>query len=194
MCGIWAFINPAGYDIKKLYEDFMKIKHRGPDFSVFQNYQNLIVGFHRLSIMDLSFKSNQPYTLKDDERTIVFICNGEIYNYKKLIKNYNLPINTKSDCMTIPQLYMKLTYNDFLELFIDEIKGEFSFLLFEFNNQNKLQKLVVSRDAIGVRPLYYSKPTVENQSLIFSSEIKGCSSYEHEVIEYPPGITMLFNF
>ena len=194
MCGIWAFINPAGYDIKKLYEDFMKIKHRGPDFSVFQNYQNLIVGFHRLSIMDLSFKSNQPYTLKDDERTIVFICNGEIYNYKKLIKNYNLPIDTKSDCMTIPQLYMKLTYNDFLELFIDEIKGEFSFLLFEFDNQNKLHKLVVGRDAIGVRPLYYSKPTIENQSLIFSSEIKGCSSYEHEVIEYPPGNIMSYNF
>jgi asparagine synthase (glutamine-hydrolysing) len=172
----------------------MKIKHRGPDFSVFQNYQNLIVGFHRLSIMDLSFKSNQPYTLKDDERTIVFICNGEIYNYKKLIKNYNLPIDTKSDCMTIPQLYMKLTYNDFLELFIDEIKGEFSFLLFEFDNQNKLHKLVVGRDAIGVRPLYYSKPTIENQSLIFSSEIKGCSSYEHEVIEYPPGNIMSYNF
>jgi hypothetical protein len=36
---------------------------------------------------------------------------------------------------------MKLTYNDFLELFIDEIKGEFSFLLFEFNNnQNKFTK------------------------------------------------------
>jgi asparagine synthase (glutamine-hydrolysing) len=194
MCGIWAFINPTGYDIKMLYDDFMKIKHRGPDFSSFQNYQNLIIGFHRLSIMDLSFISNQPYTLRDENRTIVFVCNGEIYNYKNLIKNYDLPINTKSDCMTIPQLYMKLSYNNFLELFIDEIKGEFSFLLFEFNNLNKLQKLVVGRDAIGVRPLYYSEPTFDNQPLIFSSEIKGCASYNYEVKEFPPGNIMLLNF
>ena len=109
MCGIWAFINPAGYDIKTLYEDFMKIKHRGPDFSNFQNYNNVLIGFHRLSIMDLSFNSNQPYVFHKDNNSIVFICNGEIYNFKELITNYNLPINNNSDCMVIPQLYIKFT-------------------------------------------------------------------------------------
>ena len=73
MCGIWTFINPEGCDLTKLFGDFMKIKNRGPDFSNFQIYNNVIVGFHRLSIMDLSFKSNQPYVLKDNNKTIVFI-------------------------------------------------------------------------------------------------------------------------
>ena len=43
MCGIWALINPDKYDSSVLYKNFMNIKHRGPDFSCFQNYKNLIV-------------------------------------------------------------------------------------------------------------------------------------------------------
>jgi asparagine synthase (glutamine-hydrolysing) len=172
----------------------MKIKHRGPNFSNFQNYNNVLIGFHRLSIMDLSFKSNQPYVLKYNNKTIVFVCNGEIYNYKELIDNYKLPINTKSDCMTIPQLYIKLDYNEFLELFIDEIKGEFSFLLFEFNDINELTQLIVGRDAIGIRPLYYSEPKNCDEPMIFSSEIKACNSFQGEIKEFPPGNILFFNF
>jgi asparagine synthase (glutamine-hydrolysing) len=194
MCGIWTFINYVGFDIKTLFDNFMKIKHRGPDYSTFQIYDNVLVGFHRLSIMDLSFKSNQPYVLKDLNRTIVFICNGEIYNYEELIKNYNLPINTKSDCLTLPQLYLKLDTNDFLELFIDEIKGEFAFILLEFNKNNKLTKMLVSRDSIGIRPLYFSDVKDCNQPMIFSSEIKGCIDYDGSIKEFPPGNIIEYNF
>ena len=45
----------------------------------------------------------------------------------------HLDVDDNSDCMVIPKLYLK--YDDILKfknLFIDEIKGEFSFLLFEF--------------------------------------------------------------
>ncbi len=194
MCGIWAFINPKSYELTKLFGDFMKIKHRGPDFSNFQIYDNALVGFHRLSIMDLSFKSNQPYVLKENNKTVVFVCNGEIYNYKELITNYNLPIETKSDCLTIPELYLKLTFNEFMELFIDEIKGEYAFLLFEFDENNKLQMLVSGRDSIGIRPLYYSDPTNCSDSMIFSSEIKGCDSFDGEIKEFPPGFIKYYNF
>ena len=53
MCGIWAFINfkNKNININSLFEDFMKIQHRGPDFSNFQMYDNVLIGFHRLSIM-----------------------------------------------------------------------------------------------------------------------------------------------
>ena len=194
MCGIWTFINPEGYDLTKLFGDFMKIKNRGPDFSNFQIYNNVIVGFHRLSIMDLSFKSNQPYVLKDNNKTIVFICNGEIYNYKELISNYDLSINTKSDCLTIPQLYLKLSFNEFLELFIDEIKGEFAFILFEFDENNKLLNLVSGRDSIGIRPLYYSEPKTCKEPILYSSEIKGCDSFDGNIKEFPPGHVIYYNF
>ncbi len=194
MCGIWTFINHDSYSLTDLFNDFMKIKHRGPDFSNFQIYNNVLVGFHRLSIMDLSFKSNQPYVLKEHNKTVVFVCNGEIYNYKELIKNHNLPIETKSDCLTIPELYLKLEFNEFLELFNDEIKGEYAFVLFEFDENNKLQMMVSGRDSIGIRPLYYSDPTNCNEPILFSSEIKGCNTFNGEVKEFPPGVIKYFNF
>ena len=111
MCGIWTFINlikNKQINYTKLYNDFMKIKHRGPDLSNYQLINNdIIIGFHRLAIMDPTFTSNQPYILEDNDRTIIFLCNGEIYNFKELIKNHELDINNNSDCLVIPKLYIK---------------------------------------------------------------------------------------
>ena len=107
MCGIWALIekNNVKSDISKYLADFWQLKHRGPDNSHFETFNQVYVGFHRLAIMDTSFKSNQPYIFNDIDRTIVFICNGEIYNFQQLDKKYNLNIGT-SDCMVIPKLYL----------------------------------------------------------------------------------------
>ena len=57
--------------------------------------------------MDTSFNSNQPYVLHDKNRTIVFTCNGEIYNYKDLDKKFNLNVGT-SDCL-LYQNYIYIT-------------------------------------------------------------------------------------
>jgi asparagine synthase (glutamine-hydrolysing) len=195
MCGIWAFIeltkNTA--DMVKLYQDFMQIKPRGPDMSSFQTIKNLTVGFHRLAIMDPTFHANQPYILEDGDRTIIFVCNGEIYNFKDLIREHNLPIHNNSDCMTIPQLYLKYVkhnpdgqnlMHDFVELFKHDIKGEFAFLLFEFDKFQNLKEIVSGRDLFGVRPL---KIGFDNNSIIFSSEIKGTHSFKGEINEFSPG-------
>ena len=186
MCGIWAFIeltkNTA--DMVKLYQDFMQLKPRGPDMSSFQTIKNLTVGFHHLAIMDPTFHANQPYILEDGDRTIIFVCNGEIYNFKDLIREHNLPIYNNSDCMTIPQLYLKyVKYNpdgqnlmhDFVELFKYDIKGEFAFLLFEFDKFQNLKEIVSGKDMIGIRPLYIG---FNNNSIMFSSEIKGMNSFK----------------
>ena len=87
----------------------MKIKNRGPDLSSFQTIKNLTVGFHRLAIMDPTFHANQPYIIEDNQRTIIFVCNGEIYDFKDLIQNHDLKMESNSDCMTIPLLYLKHT-------------------------------------------------------------------------------------
>jgi asparagine synthase (glutamine-hydrolysing) len=190
MCGIWAYIQLYKNDEKlnKMLNDFWKLKKRGPDNSILQTFGNVLVGFHRLSIMDLSFKSNQPYIFQDKVKTIVFICNGEIYNFKELIHNHNLDVDSNSDCMVIPKLYLKYD-NDVLKfenLFIDEVKGEFSFLIFEFDNLKNLRKLFIGRDHIGIRPLYCSKD-YNNDNLLFSSEIKSMNEYDEQVMEFPPG-------
>jgi asparagine synthase (glutamine-hydrolysing) len=200
MCGIWTFIqSKSQYEYKQLFDNFMKLRQRGPDMSSFNVYNNVYVGFHRLAIMNPSFTSNQPYIIKDNDRTIVFICNGEIYNFKQLIKDYYLPIQDNSDCMTIPQLYIKLVktqsdIKEFTYLFTEKIKGEYAFVLYEYNNKNELINLVVGRDEIGVRPLYYHKPSSIASDLVFSSEIKGLEFFNGMVQEYEPGTIMNVSF
>jgi asparagine synthase (glutamine-hydrolysing) len=196
MCGIWAYIelkkNTA--DMVKLFNDFMQIKSRGPDMSSFQTIKNLTVGFHRLAIMDPTFHANQPYIIEDGDRTIIFVCNGEIYDFKDLIINHDLLIDNDSDCMTIPRLYLKYTkynpngrnhLNAFVELFKYDIKGEFAFLLFEFDKFQNLKEIISSRDMFGVRALYYG---INDNAIMFSSEIKGMHSFKDDVTEFQPGI------
>ena len=120
MCGIWTLINKKQVDIKKYIGDFWNIKHRGPDNSQLHTFGNSIIGFHRLAIMDTSHISNQPYIFQDNNRMIVFICNGEIYNFRELAEKYNLDIGM-SDCKVIPMLYIKLGKTKWLELFSNEI-------------------------------------------------------------------------
>lgn len=200
MCAIFAYIKLLKYknvDNSKLFQDFWNLKPRGPDNSYLENYGDVWIGFHRLAILDTSFKSNQPFVFQEKERTVIFICNGEIYNFRELIEKYDLPINTDSDCMTIPELYLKYTRNegdvkDFFELFQNNIKGEFAFIMFEFDRLKNLKKIFASRDQIGIRPLYTN--TTITDELIFSSEVKGTNSYDGEISEFPPGCITIYNF
>jgi asparagine synthase (glutamine-hydrolysing) len=191
MCGIWAIIDKLKkQQFKQYVNDFWNIQHRGPDNSHIETFDNVCVGFHRLAIMDTSFTSNQPYVLRDKTRTIVFICNGEIYNYQSIDKDYNFNINT-SDCLTIPKLYIYYTNNNDLEgwynLFTDYIKGEYAFMLFEFDENMLLHYYFVGRDHVGVRPLYMSS---DDDIDFYSSEIKGMLNYQGKVNEFPPGTIM----
>ena len=196
MCGIWSLVNlnKKQLDIVKLFQDFYNLKHRGPDNSYFETYANVLLGFHRLSIVDDTFKSNQPF-IYEDERTIIFICNGEIYNYKDLNTWYNL--NTTNDCMVIPEIYQSLckngSENAINRIIKEEVKGEFVFVLFEFDNMKNLKKVIAGRDEIGIRPLYYCPYSIGNDSLFFTSELKGGLSFDGDLIEFPPGHIITYN-
>lgn len=205
MCGIWAYIEliKNSTDFQKLFNDFMNIKNRGPDLSSFQIIKNITVGFHRLAIMDPQFHANQPYIIEEKERTIVFICNGEIYDFKELVREHSLAMNNNSDCLTIPLLYLKYTkfsqyeetdIKEFTKLFVDQIKGEFAFILFEFDNLQNLKQVVAGRDQIGIRPMYWHKPNLGSKGIIFSSEIKGTNSFEGSIEEFEPGSIIKINF
>jgi asparagine synthase (glutamine-hydrolysing) len=98
--------------------------------------------------------------------------------------------------MTIPQLYLKYSkfnkyketdITEFLKLFATEIKGEFSFLIFEFDNLQNLKQIIACRDQIGIRPLYWHKPTKESTKLLFCSEIKGMNNFDGPIQEFEPG-------
>ena len=200
MCGIWTYVQLIkDKNIQRqIMKSFWELENRGPDNSILQSFQNVLVGFHRLSVMDKSFKSNQPFIFQDKNRTIVFICNGEIYNFKELIKKYNLDIKSNSDCMTIPLLYIKFSNEEKLDewykLFNTRIKGEYAFALYEFDNFKNVRKVIVGRDQIGIRPLYKNIFNEETKDYIFSSEIKGMKEYHGNVEEFTPGTLMTITF
>jgi asparagine synthase (glutamine-hydrolysing) len=194
MCGIWALVDKENRDAAALYQCFQQIMNRGPDFSTFQQYTiedtsanpaTVYTGFHRLSIVNSSWTGNQPFVLEDQFRTIIFLCNGEIYNWKDICNQYHF--TTDNDCMVIPLLYM---HNHLaFEKYVSELKGEFAFVLIECKpkgNGRVLTKVIAARDQIGVRPLYY------NPSLpFFTSEVKGAPA-SIGVQEFPPGKMITF--
>lgn len=210
MCGIWVLCNRDDQPQSKTdstYANFQQLTNRGPDYSSFQVYPGATVGFHRLSIVNSSFYGNQPFVIEDGDSTFVFVCNGEIYNWRALSDKYGL--SCTNDCMVIPLLYIQ-QYGRFEEV-MGELKGEFAFVLLEFVNPSGplvnpsepngslsgpngslkkgafLKKVVAARDQIGVRPLYYSE-----KAGFFTSEVKGTPD-GIQVTEFPPGIMMTFD-
>ena len=82
MCGIF-FYKGNKFNKDDLLSNFNKIMNRGPDTSKLINIDNNVFGFHRLAINGLNTESNQPFVIDN----VTLICNGEIYNYKKLLNN-----------------------------------------------------------------------------------------------------------
>jgi asparagine synthase (glutamine-hydrolysing) len=195
MCGIWVYIDKkTKLTNEELYIHFMRTAHRGPDHSTFQKFSNnVFIGFHRLAIMDPSPLSNQPFVIEmPNGEVVIFVCNGEIYNYRELNEKYSLGLRRHSDCMVIPLLYraVGMDYKKFIELFHTEINGEFSFVMTFFNPEtNQVSSVIAGRDHVGIRPLYYGS---YKDSVVFSSEIKSCEFFKGNVKEFLPGTIQRF--
>ena len=199
MCGIWALLNMfplQQQEYANMFQDFLQLKHRGPDHSSFEIYKNVAIGFHRLAIVDDRITANQPFVREDSQRTVVFICNGEIYNYKDLASQYNVPSYIKNDCEVLFEVYMGLAEpeHDFYNVVKNKVKGEFAFMIFEFDSLKNLKKLIVGRDEIGVRPLYYHPYTVRSTVLSFVSELKSAVHQLYNMEEFPPGHLQTYSF
>ena len=88
MCGIFGYITKLLSEgrLKELMRFAEKIRHRGPDNTNIEKIliddNTLFIGHHRLSIIDLNQRSNQPMNSKDSRYKIIF--NGEIYNHNDL--------------------------------------------------------------------------------------------------------------
>lgn len=187
MCGIWALLSKGRIndnDFGKFYSSFMKTKHRGPDYSTFNLLTpEILLGFHRLSIMDLSADGNQPFHhVRDDGSCIYCVCNGELYDYENLKTQYNITTKSHSDCEIIIPLYEKLGTK-----MVELLGSEFAFILIDIKKDGNVTFLV-GRDPIGVRPLFYA---TDDESICFSSEVKGLSDLYDKVYVFPPGHFMI---
>lgn len=168
MCGIFIAILKKFLTLRMIENYINKIKHRGPDSTHILEIDNIILGFHRLGIIDPTPISDQP--LVHDNNYL--ICNGEIYNYKQLQEEYNLKCKTGSDCEVILSLYEHLLSNNrdleenkIVSNLCKKLDAEFAYILYD----SKKKRVYVARDPFGVRPLFYG----ENEyGIYFASEAK----------------------
>ena len=91
MCGIFAALQ-SEYSVEELTPHIQAIQHRGPDHTcILEHSPEVILGFHRLAINDLTPAGNQPMT-HPQYPNVKLICNGEIYNYRKLAREYGITL------------------------------------------------------------------------------------------------------
>lgn len=163
MCGIAGIFNTRqDMPPNKEYLAAMTaaLSHRGPDDQAIFTDGAAGFGFKRLSIVDV-VNGNQPFFNPD--RSVMLICNGEIYNYKELRKELyakGYSFNTHCDVEVIVNLYME--YGTAL---LHKLNGQFAFALYDKNRH----LLFLARDHFGICPLFYFEL---NGSLLFASEIK----------------------
>ena len=153
-----------------------EIVYRGPDSegTFISKDNNAVLGIRRLSIIDLT-TGNQP--IKNEDGSVVVAYNGEIFNYLNL-KEYLIKkghkFRTKTDTEVIVHLYEEKG----VEL-TGMLNGMFAFSLWDENKQ----RLLLARDRVGIKPLYYYK---KGDLLIYASEVKAILShpgYKKEVDE-----------
>lgn len=156
MCGILGGNNPA-WDYEM---GIAAIEHRGPDGKRIEKYNDITLAFCRLAIQDLSDRAMQPMSSPDQMVHIVY--NGEIYGYQRLKKELQrkYPFRTSSD--TEVMLYAYMEYG---EAFVDKVDGIFSLAVYD----ERIQKIYLYRDRMGVKPLYYY---CNNKEFAFASELK----------------------
>lgn len=161
MCGIAGilFFNQQRMQEAAIRKMTTALAHRGPDAEGIFIGNEIGLGHRRLSIIDLSAAANQPFTDVSGRYTIVF--NGEMYNYREIksqIAGY--PFQTSSDTETILAAYNQWGMDG-----IQRFKGMFAFAIWD--KQEK--ELLLVRDRMGVKPLYYY---TDNEKIIFASEIR----------------------
>jgi asparagine synthase (glutamine-hydrolysing) len=178
MCGLFAYLGDV-QELKDFKENFAKLRHRGPDDSevVQTTEKEASFCFHRLAIMDPTQKGHQPFV--NDASGDMTICNGEIYNYEILKRDYESCYNFKShsDCEVLLPLYEDLG----IEKMCQHLDAEFALVIWD----NKRKKMVAARDPIGIRPLFYGY--TQDGKLMFSSEVKVLTTYCLKVHSFPPG-------
>lgn len=145
------------------------LHHRGPDTYGSFAGQNALLGHTRLSIIDVSHASDQPFYSIDGRYVIVY--NGEIFNFKEIrqyLLNKGVIFQTGGDTEVLLQSYIFEGEN-----FLDKINGFFAFAIYD----NLQKSLFIARDRFGIKPLFYYW---DGQKFIFASEMEALLKYPFE--------------
>jgi asparagine synthase (glutamine-hydrolysing) len=177
MCGIAGCYQQAdGQKLVDIMTD--RIAHRGPDATGTWKYEDDHVAMHlghlRLSIIDLSSGANQPLV----KNGLTLVYNGELYNYKELradLKARGVHFVTESDTEVVLE-----AWRAWGPAALPRFRGMFAFAL----ANERTGDLVLVRDPLGIKPLYYLQ---RGGGLIFASELKGIVAAVGGELQVEPG-------
>ena len=171
MCGIAGFFSlsdrtlPSGAG-RIVRAQIDCLRYRGPDAQASHLGPGVALGHARLSIIDVSSAANQP--MFDRTGRICVVFNGEIYNFQEIrreLEGQGVRFRTNSDTEVIVEGYAVWGLD-----VVHKMRGMFAIALYD----EVADRLVLLRDRIGKKPLYYA---IHDGRLIFASEIKGILSY-----------------
>jgi asparagine synthase (glutamine-hydrolysing) len=184
ICGVWEPNASEGRLESALIERMRdQMQHRGPDDAgdLFFDERRGGFGFRRLSIIDLSAAGHQPMHGCTEKLWLVF--NGEIYNHARLregLEQRNHRYSSRTDSESILHLYEEQGLD-----FVHDLEGDYAIALWDALRD----QLVLVRDRIGVKPLYFYH---QNGRLIFASEIKAI--LEHPAVTAEVDEQSLFHY
>jgi asparagine synthase (glutamine-hydrolysing) len=163
MCGIYGILalgDGASLDPEALVRMAAVTVHRGPDDEGWYRDDDILLGMRRLSIIDVA-GGHQP--IANEDGSLHVVCNGEIYNYRALgddLRRAGHRLATCSDSEVLVHLYEEHGAD-----LVRHLNGMFAFALWDARRR----RLVVGRDRVGIKPLYYAQ---YGPRLLFASEAK----------------------
>ena len=161
MCGICGVVTDGPPPEVGLITSMMgRLRHRGPDGSGYFRDDRAALGHTRLAIIDTA-GGTQPLCNEDGNVWVTF--NGEIFNYVELgeeLHRRGHTFRTASDTEVIVH-----AWEEWGESCFSRFNGQWALALWD----RREQRLILSRDRLGVRPLFYAR---DGRRLVFASEVK----------------------
>ena len=162
MCGIAGIVNLRGEEVEREALERMcrVMRHRGPEEQGVWAGEGVGFAHRRLSIIDLA-AGQQP--MESADKALCITYNGEIFNYLELRRDLQAQgcrFRTESDTEVILHAYER--YGDAC---VERFNGQWAFAIWD----SRRARLFLSRDRLGVRPLFYARA---GRDLVFASEIK----------------------
>ena len=165
MCGVAGWFNRKGrpVDAQALAAMSAALFHRGPDGDGLWTEGAIGLAHRRLAIRDLTDNGRQP--MADGSGRVVVTYNGELYNEQQLRvelqRDFGFAFHTTCDTEVLPYAY--LAWGDAM---FERLEGLYAMGIWD----RKAQRLLLARDGIGIKPLFYA---ANDESVRFASEVKG---------------------
>jgi asparagine synthase (glutamine-hydrolysing) len=181
MCGICGVVaRRPPFDLSVVARMSESLAHRGPDSGNVYVDDGVALAVRRLAVIDVA-GGTQP--LFNEDRSLVLVANGEIYNYRELrarLRARGHAFRTESDCEVIVHLFEERGPDA-----VEDLRGMFAFALWDVRRR----RLLLARDRMGEKPLYLLET---KDALVFASELRALVGSGLVPFELDPAAVDLF--